>query len=72
MKARKQDLSYLTSASKRKIKKTINSLAALGIYEGAKAKKSQSPDVQNIRILEPKAASGIKKLINPNKRRNRR
>jgi hypothetical protein len=65
-----KDLStYLTKAAKTKIRKTINSLAYLGIYDKAKAQKGQSSDVSSIRIIKPDDDSGIKKLINPRKRR---
>ena len=60
---------YLTSAAKQKIRKTIRSLNYLGIYKGKEAEQGQSSDVKQIRILDEEDDSGIKKLINPRKRR---
>ena len=60
---------YLTSAAKQKIRKTIRSLDYLGIYKGKEAEQVQSSDVKQIRILDEEDVSGIKKLINPRKRR---
>jgi len=70
MKVPKALAAYLTPAAKRQIKKTIRSRNYLGIYKGKEAEKAQSGDVKEIKILDDE--SGIKKLINPRKRRTRR
>jgi hypothetical protein len=70
MKAPKALVAYITPEAKKKIKKTIRSLNYLGIYKGKEAERVQSSDVKEIKILDDE--SGVKKLINPRKRRTRR